>query len=221
MNSASITVACIAVISMAQLIIPNEAFTLKMGVHGKRTRKDLRRSKQLPVPKVDWTPYGPIRQQQQPKICPECKGRGMVKCRVCDGRAVVAATGHKKKNTVNMQRVIGSRWTSVEQRCGHRQYTVSEMKGSKKKKNLGFRMSNCCGPEEKRVHFWIEFEELRSKSMWRSGWTTLDDIKNAKTLNNGVLLDMKICHLCKGDRIIMCANCNGMGKIAAQHIVYD
>lgn len=144
-----------------------------------------------------------------------------MKCHVCDGRAVVAATGHKKRNTVDMNRVISSRWTSVETRCGHRQYIVSEMRGSKKKKNLEFRMSNCCGPEEERVHIWISFDELRSKDMWRAGWTTFEEIKKSRVLNNGVLIDMAVCFRCKGQRIVTCMECNGIGKIENHHVVFD
>lgn len=133
----------------------------------------------------------------------------------------MAATGHKKKNSVNMNRIVGSRWTSVETRCGHRQYTVSETRGSKKNKNLEIRMSNCCGPEEKRVHLWIQLEELRSKDMWRAGWTTFKEIKKSRVLNNGVLIDMAECFRCKGERIITCVECSGAGKVENHHIVYD
>ena len=194
---------------------------ITMGVRGKRNRKDANRTKKLPTPPVDWTPYGPIRQQHSPQPCTDCHGRGIVRCNVCNGSGFVAATGHKKRNTVDMKRVIGSRWTSVETRCGHRQYTVSEMRGSKKKKNLEFRLSNCCGPEEKRVHLWIPFDELRSKSMWRAGWTTLNTIKKSKELNNGVLIDMAVCFRCKGEGTVTCDTCNGVGTIYNHHVLYD
>ena len=176
---------------------------------------------QKPTPPVDWTPYGPIRQSYEPTVCPVCEGRGVVKCNVCEGRGYVAATGSRKKNTVDMRRVVGSRWTSVETRCGHRQYTVSETRGSKKNKNLELRMSNCCGPEEKRVHIWVEYEELRSKQMWRAGWTTLKEVKLSGKLNNGVLLDMAPCFRCKGELVVTCMECGGVGTIENHHVLYD
>ena len=121
-------------------------------------------------------------------------------------------------NTVNVDRIVGSRWTSVEIMEGHRHYVCSETRGSKKKNNLELRMSNSCGPEEKRVHLWIKSEELRSKDIWRQGWVTLDDIRKA---NRGALIDAKICFRCKGAKVVTCEECNGVGKVGLNPVIYD
>jgi len=47
---------------------------------------------------------------------------------------VTKATGNRKRNALNVERVVGSRWTSVEIREGHRHYVCTESKGSRKKK---------------------------------------------------------------------------------------
>ena len=138
--------------------------------------------------------------------------------KVCEGRGVVKKTGSKKRNTIDMRRILGSRWTSVEIREGHRQYECSETRGSKSNQNLELRMSNCCGPEERRVHLWIPHEELRDKSVWRQGWTTLKEIKQA---NRGALVDARICFLCKGMKVVECDECHGTGKVGLQQVLYD
>merc|ERR1712232_693250 len=97
----------------------------------------------------------------------------------CEGRGIIRATGSRKRNSINTDRIVGSRWTSVEILEGHRHYVCSEIRGSKKKKNLQLRMSNSCGPKEDRVHLWIGLEEMKSKSIWRQGWVTLQEIKMA------------------------------------------
>jgi hypothetical protein len=107
------------------------------------------------------------------QVCDICNGRGVVRCHVCEGRGVIRKTGTRKRNALNIKRAVGSRWTSVEIRSGHRHYVCSEVRGSKKKKNLELRMSNSCGPEEKRVHLWRPEDEIRNKMEWRMGWETL------------------------------------------------
>jgi len=196
---------------------------LFMGLRGKRRRAELRDLKKQSTPALIKTPYGPIRPSAQPKPCLDCGGRGIIRCRVCEGRGLVRATGNTKHNRIgDWSRLIGSKWTSVEQRCGHRQYTVSETKGSPSKKINGsfaqVRMSNCCGPEQERVHLWISLEELRNKGMWRAGWTTLEEIKAA---NHGALIDAKACFLCKASRTCECDKCGGSGLINTQQILYD
>lgn len=141
--------------------------------------------------------------------------------KVCEGKGVIRATGQKKYNSVDINRIVGSRWTSVEICHGHRQFECSQIQGSNKKNSsnpLEFRMSNCCGPNEKRVHIWITLEELRNKSIWRQGWTTLEDIKSA---NRGALHDAKICFLCKGNKILKCDECDGTGQVGTQQVLHD
>ena len=174
------------------------------------------------------------------RVCDVSNGRGVVRCHVCDGKGVIRKTGNRKRNSLNVSRVVGSRWTSVEIRSGHRHYVCSEIKGSKKKKNLELRMSNSCGPEEKRVHLWITENEIRNKMEWRMGWVTLvsymswssmvrnvvphlftPEKEEIQKADKGPLLDIKECFLCKGQRIIKCAECNGKGKIGYNQPLYD
>lgn len=152
---------------------------------------------------------GPIRFNKPLTICDTCNGRGAVRCNVCEGRGVTRATGQRKRNQMNINRINGSRWTSVEIRSGHRHYVCSEARGSRKKKNLELRMTNSCGPEEKRVNLWITENEIRNKMEWRMGWVTLEEIRMA---DKGPLIDAKTCFRCKGEQILKCIECDGMGK---------
>jgi len=137
---------------------------------------------------------------------------------VCEGRGIVRATGNRKKNMVQLDRIVKSRWTSTEIREGHRHYVCTEKRGSKKKQNLELRMSNSCGPEEQRVHLWVSLDEVKQKSIWRQGWVTLEDIRIA---DRGALVDAKICFLCKGTKVVTCDECGGTGKVGTQQVLYD
>lgn len=151
-------------------------------------------------------------------ICDDCAGRGVVRCNVCEGRGVTRATGQRKRNALNIERINGSRWTAVETRLGHRHYVVSQVRGSRKKQNFELCMTNSCGPEETRVNIWITEEEIRDKFQWRMGWVTLEEIIMAE---KGPLLDMKTCFLCKGKCVVKCAECDGLGKTGYYQTLYD
>mmetsp|Transcript_15800 Transcript_15800/g.23747 ORF Transcript_15800/g.23747 Transcript_15800/m.23747 type:complete len:273 (+) Transcript_15800:137-955(+) len=189
-----------------------------MGQRGKRIKKEIKKEREMETPPRIQTPYGPIRFNRPLAICDACSGRGVVRCNVCEGRGVIRATGHRKRNALVVNRAVGSRWTSVDIRCGHRHYVVSEVKGSRKKKNLELRMSNSCGPEEKRVHLWISEDEIRDKGEWRMGWVTLEEILQA---DKGPLIDAKVCFRCKGECVIKCVECDGMGKTGYHQVLYD
>lgn len=192
--------------------------TIMMGQRGKRIKKEIKREREAEVPPRINTPYGPIRFNRPLSTCDACQGRGIVRCNVCDGRAITRATGHRKRNSLDADRVVGSHWTSVEIREGHRHYVCTESKGSRKKKNFQVRMSNSCGPEETRVHLWITEDEIRDKASWRMGWVTLEEIRMA---DSGPLIDAKICFRCKGERVLKCIECDGKGKLGYHQRIYD
>jgi len=95
---------------------------------GKRIKKEIKKEKkkeeQVP-PRIN-TPYGPIRFSRPLTPCETCLGRCVVRCNVCAGRAVTKATGHRKRNALNVERVVGSRWASVESRGGWTQFECAE-----------------------------------------------------------------------------------------------
>jgi tryptophan-rich hypothetical protein len=191
-------------------------FSIMMGTRGKKIRKEKRRASKEPTPPQIQTPYGPIRMNKPPRVCDCCKGRGLVRCSVCEGRGVIRETGHRKTNPVaNADRLPKSLWTSVEIYNGHRHHTIMEVMGSRRKENMQVRMRNCCGEQQ---DFWISANELRNKEVWRMGWITFNDIIRAQ---GGPLLDARICFLCKGNRILTCIDCGGVGEIPAYEPLYD
>jgi tryptophan-rich hypothetical protein len=189
---------------------------IMMGTRGKKIRKEKRRASKEPTPPQIQTPYGPIRFNKPPRVCDCCKGRGQVRCSVCEGRGVIRETGHRKTNSVaNAERLPKSLWTSVEIYNGHRHHTIMEVMGSRRKENMQVRMRNCCGAQQ---DFWISANELRNKEVWRMGWITFNDIIRAQ---GGPLLDARVCFLCKGNRILECVDCGGVGTIPSYEPLYD
>lgn len=194
--------------------------TALFGQRGKRIRREKRKALQQPTPPRIQTPYGPIRLSYPPRQCDTCNGRGMIRCTVCEGRGVIRATGNF--NTKNIlprpENLPQSQWTSVNIRMGHRHHSVIESRRPKggKKNDTEVRMRNCCG--EQQNDFWIPLMELRDKSVWRKGWVTLQDIRDA---DRGPLRDAKICFRCKGKRVLDCIDCDGKGSIPNYEPLYD
>lgn len=180
--------------------------TALYGLRGKKIRRLKRQAMQEQTPPRIETIYGPIRISQPPRVCETCQGRGLVRCPVCQGRGAVPQTGNNKKNILP-PKLEKSKWTSVEIRNGHRQHTVVETRGSRKRNNLECRIINICGNVK---DTWIPADELKDKELWRKGWTTLDEIQRA---DRGALKDAKRCFRCKGRKVINCIECDGKGTI--------
>jgi tryptophan-rich hypothetical protein len=194
---------------------PQQRSVLIMGLRGKKIRREKRRALQDPTPARIQTPYGAIRLSRPPRLCECCRGRGLLRCQVCLGQGVIRATGPRKTNVLMTNRLIGSKWTSVEIRNGHRQHTIVETRGSSKKGNLECRVINCCGDQK---DSWIPVNDLKDKMVWRMGWQTLDDILRA---DRGPLLDARFCFRCKGDKVLKCVDCDGKGNIPSYEPLYD
>lgn len=203
-------------ILQTQSLVRQHETALGMGVRGKRVRRQKRKAAKEDTPPRVQTPYGPIRLPRPPRFCDTCRGRGLIRCCVCEGKGAVRATGSRKNNQVDLDRLISSQWTSVEVYYGHRHHAIMELRGSPKQKNdCQIRMRNCCGDQN---DFWITVKELRNKMVWRKGWQTLEDIHRA---NGGPLLDARMCFRCKGERILPCVDCNGVGEIPAYEPLHD
>jgi tryptophan-rich hypothetical protein len=192
-----------------------ESTCLLMGLRGKKIRREKRKALREPTPARVDTPYGPIRFNRPPRSCECCRGRGVVRCTVCEGRGVIRQTGQRETNTIQASRLIGSKWTSVEIRNGHRQHTIVETRGSTRKETLECRIINICGNVK---DSWISLNELKNKGLWRKGWTTLEEIQRA---DRGPLRDARFCFRCKGEQVLKCVDCDGKGNIPSYEPLYE
>ncbi|CAM9139665.1 unnamed protein product [Discosporangium mesarthrocarpum] len=137
--------------------------------------------------------------------CPTCEGEKTCPCPVCQGTGNISKTGFNKKNVINMQKIVGSKWTSTDTRQGHRHY-VARSRRRNKVKEAEVELVNTCGPEEKRVHLWMPVSELQNKKEWRCGWVTLEEIESG-------MKDIRICNSCKGAATVECSTCFGEGVV--------
>ncbi|XP_057835069.1 uncharacterized protein LOC131045501 isoform X6 [Cryptomeria japonica] len=89
--------------------------------------------------------------------CRICKGRGKFACDKCDGKGSLGRGGYQKKNPVNLDRIVGSKWTARETTFGWRHFIVySKQRGSAK--DWFLEMVATC---DKDTHFWINSKNLK------------------------------------------------------------
>eukprot|EP00518_Triparma_eleuthera_P003207 CAMPEP_0182461488 /NCGR_PEP_ID=MMETSP1319-20130603/6054_1 /TAXON_ID=172717 /ORGANISM="Bolidomonas pacifica, Strain RCC208" /LENGTH=232 /DNA_ID=CAMNT_0024660781 /DNA_START=95 /DNA_END=790 /DNA_ORIENTATION=+ len=166
--------------------------------------KRKKRPRPPPTPPTVQTPYGPVRCPLVKIGCGACFGLGGVRCPTCGGAGAMrkgAATG-KRNSMPPKGRLGGSKFTSVEKLNGHRHYYVKELRGAE------VILQNACGEPKEHAS---DVKTLKDKSVWRTGWVTLEEIKEAEggRLNEVV----KVCFRCKGSGAIECKTCYGEGEV--------
>eukprot|EP01018_Ginkgo_biloba_P038759 Gb_28552 [translate_table: standard] len=131
--------------------------------------------------------------------CRICKGRSKVVCDKCDGKGNLARGGYQKKNPVDLDRIIGSKWTAMEATFGWRHFIVhSKQRGLAKEWFLEM-VATC----DKNTHFWINSKNLKDRDSWSMGWLQrvelVPDKEKAK--------DLSFCKACKGEGRLTCTAC--------------
>ncbi|KAG6556723.1 hypothetical protein Mapa_001666 [Marchantia paleacea] len=121
--------------------------------------------------------------------CRHCKGLGEVSCDKCTGEGKLAKGGWHKKNPVDLDRIIGSKWTAMESTFGWRHFRVhSKRRGSGK--DWFVEMSATC---DESTRFWVNVKNLKERERWSMGWRQKREIIAAKDTSFKLS-----CKACKG-----------------------
>lgn len=131
--------------------------------------------------------------------CRICKGRGRVACDKCDGKGSLGRGGYQKKNPVDLNRIIGSKWTALETTFGWRHFIVhTKQRGSAK--DWFLEMVATC---DKNTHFWINSKNLKDRGRWSMGWLQRDELMHS----NEETKEVALCKACKGEGRLTCRAC--------------
>ncbi|XP_057835065.1 uncharacterized protein LOC131045501 isoform X2 [Cryptomeria japonica] len=146
--------------------------------------------------------------------CRICKGRGKFACDKCDGKGSLGRGGYQKKNPVNLDRIVGSKWTARETTFGWRHFIVySKQRGSAK--DWFLEMVATC---DKDTHFWINSKNLKSslhdiggpkfvwqdRERWSMGWLQREELVNGSRKSK----DASLCKACRGEGMLICTACD-------------
>ncbi|KAJ7535425.1 hypothetical protein O6H91_12G032800 [Diphasiastrum complanatum] len=146
----------------------------------------------------------PLKEMYPPLPCRICKGSGKTPCSKCEGRGSLRKGGYQKKNPLDMSRVIGSKWTAMEQTFGWRHFFVNS-----KQRGLGndwfLEMVATCDESSR---FWVNAHNLKDRKRWSVGWLQKTEILSAKGIEIGYATQ---CKACKGERFSLCPLCRAKG----------
>lgn len=144
---------------------------------------------------------------REPLYCRLCRGNGFIPCELCNKTGVLARGGFAKRNSVRVASLVGTKWTSVSAINGKwRHFLCVEKKGRNAKDGIAV-LSSTCGPVANRIRLEVPVRELKKREIWEGGWTTLNDIRAGETL------PATVCSACKGQKLVMCPRCDGLGQL--------
>ncbi|KAL2629864.1 hypothetical protein R1flu_014550 [Riccia fluitans] len=130
--------------------------------------------------------------------CRHCKGRGEVVCDKCIGEGKLSRGGWHKKNPVDLDRIIGSKWTAMERTFGWRHFRVHSKKRGNGKEWF-VEMSATC---DESTRFWVNAKNLKERERWSMGWLQKTEILAAKGEKN--TSSNQVCKACKGQGLLPC-----------------
>lgn len=134
--------------------------------------------------------------------CPVCGSAGTVACKSCQGTGHLQRGGYNKRNPVDMTRVIGSRWTAMQQTLGWRHFRVTQVR--KQGKNSFLLMQASC---DHSAQLWVNVQLVKDRKQWAAGWLQMKEMQDpASLLSSGIQ-----CGVCVGTGRRMCEACKGEG----------
>lgn len=150
-------------------------------------------------------PNAPL--HHEPIYCRLCGGTGQRPCTLCNETGKLGRGGFTKRNTVRVGSLVGTQWTSVHGVEGRLRHFLCVAKRGKNVKDGVAVLSSTCGPVEKRIRIEVPVSELKSREIWEGGWTTL------KQIRGGDIGAPTRCSACRGEKLIMCPRCDGLGQV--------
>ncbi|KAL3687771.1 hypothetical protein R1sor_014080 [Riccia sorocarpa] len=130
--------------------------------------------------------------------CRHCKGKGEIVCDKCVGEGKLSRGGWHKKNPVDLDRIIGSKWTAMESTFGWRHFRVHCKKRGPGKEWF-VEMSATC---DESTRFWVNAKNLKERERWSMGWLQKTEILAAKDEKNTP--QKLVCKACKGRGVLPC-----------------
>eukprot|EP00195_Chlamydomonas_chlamydogama_P009929 CAMPEP_0202906202 /NCGR_PEP_ID=MMETSP1392-20130828/37761_1 /ASSEMBLY_ACC=CAM_ASM_000868 /TAXON_ID=225041 /ORGANISM="Chlamydomonas chlamydogama, Strain SAG 11-48b" /LENGTH=139 /DNA_ID=CAMNT_0049594593 /DNA_START=316 /DNA_END=735 /DNA_ORIENTATION=+ len=132
-----------------------------------------------------------------------CQGRGSVPCKACNGTGRLGRGGYNKKTTLNMSKILHSKWTAMQETLGWRHFRVMQMrKGTAGVTFLLLQAS--CDPTQQ---LWLNSAILKDRAKWAAGWLQMSEMQDPQaTLATGVP-----CRTCSSSGIVPCPQCDASG----------
>ncbi|GIL59661.1 hypothetical protein Vafri_14391, partial [Volvox africanus] len=140
-----------------------------------------------------------------PQRCSQCGGTGKCTCSDCAGRGRLSRAGYNKRNRVDMTRVVGSKWTAMQETMGWRHFRVIQCR--KGASGVAFvHMQASCDPA---TQLWINASNLKDRDLWAAGWLQKSEMEDPSAAMAGGVP----CRACSGTGAIPCPVCDATGAV--------
>ncbi|MCO5611233.1 hypothetical protein L7F22_065484 [Adiantum nelumboides] len=133
--------------------------------------------------------------------CRFCRGEGTIICEGCGGKGFLGKGGYHAKNRVDIPRIVGSKWTAMEQTFGWRHFEVASKQ--KEGKDWFLELVATCDVD---TRFWLNAKNLKEREMWSMGWLQKEQIFSAHESRT-------TCKACKGVGRLSCNACGHEGTL--------
>ncbi|WIA11765.1 hypothetical protein OEZ85_011859 [Tetradesmus obliquus] len=110
-----------------------------------------------------------------------------------------------KKNPLNMSRIIGSKWTAMQETLGWRHFRVTQQRKLDKHTAFLLLQASC----DTSAQLWVNVQTLRDRGVWAAGWLPMSEIQGLGLEVQGRGLK---CQACSGLGFKPCQSCDGTGK---------
>lgn len=138
------------------------------------------------------------RRTVEPGSCFWCLGNEKMPCIDCGAKGYAKNRNHHRNNPVNLQMVVGSKWTAMERIFGWRHFECKQkMKISKRTYLL--LVATC----DDTARLWIHADILKSRDVWAAGWLQKSELVH---LLEGYE-ELHVCETCRGSQYVPCRFC--------------
>mmetsp|Transcript_1841 Transcript_1841/g.5390 ORF Transcript_1841/g.5390 Transcript_1841/m.5390 type:complete len:202 (+) Transcript_1841:99-704(+) len=132
--------------------------------------------------------------------CRLCGGEGHLPCSLCGGTGEAPLGGWHSRNSIDLSRIEGSKWTARERTLGRTHFSV--IRKEKQGKETYVLMSAAC---DETIQLWLNAKNLKSRELWSAGW-----LQRTQRL---ALVERAPCKHCSGEGTLRCHLCSNAGRI--------
>lgn len=167
----------------------------------------------LPSRNLIWKQYAsssfsvPLRRREAAGVCAWCENRRLLECDSCCGSGRIASSsgGYHARNSIHLDRIVGSKWTALERTLGWRHFCVAQKMVVSNGKQFLLMVATC----DERAKIWVPLDVVRCRDVWAPGWLQREALK--KLIAERV--EGSACGECGGSGSVACRFCCSPGPV--------
>lgn len=176
-----------------------EPWTKNCNRVGSHNCKMLERTRERIIPRASSFSIPLRRRTSEPGNCFWCHGAEVISCMECGGTGYTKNKNHHTHNPVNMQLIVGSKWTAMERVFGWRHFECKQKMNIAKRSYL-LLVATC----DDSARLWLHADILKSRNLWAAGWLQKSELVRLLEENER----QHTCQACHGAQHVPCNYCS-------------